>query len=63
MSGWEPVESWETEQPQRCTVCNEVLCGRELGYIPNICERAGCPGPTTRITRTIVRVDDSKAAL
>jgi hypothetical protein len=36
----------------QCTICDEILEGRELGYIPVMCEREGCPGPCER--RTVV---------
>lgn len=49
MSGWEPVASWTTFQPMRCTICGAVYEGRELGYVPALCLRDDCPGPTDRV--------------
>lgn len=48
-AGWEPVATWVTEQPQRCTVCGAVWSGRELGYMPNFCDEDKCPGATDRL--------------
>jgi hypothetical protein len=53
---WVPVERWEEEVPQRCTVCNETFVGRELGYVPVMCELEDCPGTTKRIYE-YVKVD------
>jgi hypothetical protein len=46
---WVPMTEWQEEVPQVCSVCDEVYSGRELSYIPLMCEHEGCPGPTKRI--------------
>ncbi len=55
---WIPLDEWEAEIPQKCSVCGEVLTGRELGYLPMFCDgtpgREDCPGATDRL-RTQVR--------
>lgn len=56
---WEPLSSWQTEQPQRCTVCGDVLSGRELGYLPVMCERENCPPLPERKTVTVRPEDDT----
>lgn len=58
---WRPVPEWETGQPMQCTVCDIILQGRELGYIPIMCEREGCPGPGERQTVTVTPVCDESS--
>lgn len=48
MIGWKPVASWLTDQPQRCTVCGDVMAGRDLSTMPNYCQTDDCPGATNR---------------
>ena len=52
---WTPVEEWYSEQPQECSVCGWVLAGRDLGYIPAMCEQDACPGLPTRSEPVLVR--------
>ena len=53
MIGWELIGSWKAEQPQRCRVCHEEYVGRDLGYLPNMCEVEDCPGPPERVHVTV----------
>jgi hypothetical protein len=53
-SRFEPVPAWTDEQPMRCTVCGETFVGRELGYMPVMCERDRCPDPPGRPDPVVV---------
>jgi hypothetical protein len=53
---WEPVERWESQQPMRCTVCGETFVGKELTWMPVLCDHEGCPGPIQRQTVIVTPV-------
>lgn len=61
MTGWTPVPAWDAEQPMRCDTCGEVLTGRELGYLPILCEQEKCPGVpvSARLRVRVAPVEDS----
>lgn len=61
-SGWELLEHWPAEIPLRCQVCGEVYVGRELRYIPAMCERSECPGPGPRITVSVQPIENVEIA-
>jgi hypothetical protein len=43
------LESWPSEQPWHCNVCNTTFEGKEMTYIPGgMCEIHDCPGPQER---------------
>ncbi len=43
------LESWPSEQPWHCDVCDTTFYGKELSYIPGVmCEDSNCPGTQVR---------------